>query len=537
MADSTDLSDAANWYGDSGAMTFAGDATVTLSKDWTADLGDSSMHPGANGLHVVFDLGAENTLTLTNRFSAQYNNGTMELLSGKIVNAANVSNSDATPMGYDFSNWNAQRNNNTFRIKGESAAWEGSMAFNKSTGSRFEVLDGAHFNGGIRWNASTGANILIAGGAVVTNTHVSGAFSPFQGAGSRMVVSNAVLVQSSGSFAAFGGTARGSALEVLDGARVICAGRGMSVGGGAAATDDTVLVTNAFLSVGGSYYCSFKFNGTNNVFTVDDGGVLWVPGSNNHNGRTGNGTDNAYLGFAASSVGNVLRILSGGVVVTPTQANASSDAGAESVGIGWGSKFNVGWDQGSCSNRIEVLGGTARIGVIYVGGKSETSVGNALVVRDGGYVYAPYLYVADTNLLGGASFGGRNSVVIGGAGSQVVTDRAARFYGASELEFDLAEGAFSKIPLVANRGTLQFDAGCSLKIDGAKEIAKAGSATMTLVRRNAGAIALEDGVLEAWNAALAANGETKSCSLSLENGGKDIVLAIASSAATTITLR
>ena len=81
------LSDSANWFGNSGSMVFVSDASATLASDWTAALGDGKMKMKADGAKVTLDIGAANTLSLTNHFYVGVNDATVEIVSGTVTNA------------------------------------------------------------------------------------------------------------------------------------------------------------------------------------------------------------------------------------------------------------------------------------------------------------------------------------------------------------------------------------------------------------------------------------------------------------------
>ena len=310
--------------------------------------------------------------------------------------------------------------------------------------------------------------------------------------------------------------------------------RCIHIGDSAGADSNTVSIANGVFR-GGTYYCAFHVGGNGGSFNeveVRNGGLLELGVSRGWTGRNpGNGNDNSYVGFGSGASCNAIRVLTGGVFRCPDVAKYGQDS------YHTGSKLNIGFSANTCSNRLEVLGGTAKIGIIYVGGTNETSVANALVVSNG-TVNSSSVYVSqDTTLPAGTPFAAPNTLLVKGTSSLVKTTANLVFYEKGELSLDLTDGVYGTIPLQATGGALEFKTGSTIKVKNTKAIARAGSAKVVVARRSAGAITLASGLLETWNAALVADKETKGCEFSLANNDKDLVLKIGGEAATILCFR
>jgi hypothetical protein len=160
------------------------------------------------------------------------------------------------------------------------------------------------------------------------------------------------------------------------------------------------------------------------------------------------------------------------------------------------------------------------------------------MVVSNGNVKVRYLYVSQTNSLPeGVSFAGANIFEIAGTNSVVKSQTQMRFYADAELSLDFSEGFYKEIPLLAESGTMQFDAGSSVSLKNIEDVCSSGGATVTIARCSARAITIEDGTIEAWNASLAADPKTAGCVFSLANGGKDLVLKISKFTGFIFTVR
>lgn len=384
--------------------------------------------------------------------------------------------------------------------------------------------------------AGTGVSnaVTVADGAQVSVTQYSTGHQSlvvgYSGGGNLLTIESGGIVTNGASGTPSLGYASSDNRIVVDGGK-LHSSRSLVLGNNGGANSNSLSVANGIFR-GGTYYCTFRVGGSGsfNLAEVGDDGLLELMMKNGWSGRNpGQGNDNSYVGFGNGACHNVLRVLAGGTVITPSAFGNSSFAS--------GAKLNVGLDPNTCSNRLEVLGGTAKIGIIYIGGTNETSVGNAMVVSNG-TVNASKVFVSQTDTLPpGVPFSAPNALEIAGTNSLVQTESDMRFYNKAELSLDFADGAYATVPLLANKGTLQFDTGSTIKVKNTKAIVHAGGAKVTVARRSAGAITLASGLLETWNAALAADKATKGCEFSLGNSDKDLVLKIGGDVATILCFR
>ena len=379
------------------------------------------------------------------------------------------------------------------------------------------------------YNASGVSNtVTVADGATVKMTKSTSGMENLvvgaSGGWNRLVLESGAIVTNAGTGVPRLGQNSGHNTIEIDGGRFY-AGRSMRIGDAVGANSNTLSIADGICR-GATYYCTFRVGadgGSFNDVEVRDGGLLELGTSNGWTGRhPGNGTDNSYVGFGNGASCNAIRVLKGGVFRCPATTKYGQDT------YHTGSKLNIGFEANTCSNRLEVLGGTAKIGIIYIGGTNETSVGNAMVVSNG-TVNASKVFVSQTDTLPpGVPFSAVNALEIAGTNSLVQTESDMRFYDKAELSLDFADGAYATVPLLANKGTLQFDTGSMISVKNVASLRSAGGAKVTIARRTAGSITLAAGLLDTWNAALAADDETKGCAFSLANDGKDLMLKLPS---------
>ena len=405
------------------------------------------------------------------------------------------------------------------------------------TGAGTEVVGNRGLYVGGRNSSGVSNTVTVADSAILQISEgVSGYDNlvvGYSGGWNRLVIeSGAVVTNYASGSPRLGQNSSHNAIEI-NGGRLNSA-RCLRIGDSVGANSNTLAIADGVFR-GGTYYCTFRVGGDGGSFNeveVRDGGLLELGVSRGWTGRhPGNGNDNSYVGFGNGASCNAIRVLEGGVFRCPETTKYGQDS------YHTGSKLNIGFAANTCSNRLEVLGGTAKIGIIYVGGTNETSVANALVVSNG-TVNAASVYVSqDTTLPAGTPFAAPNTLLVKGTNSLVKTTANLIFYEKGELSLDLADGVYGTIPLQATGGALEFKTGSTIKVKNTKAIARAGSAKVVVARRSAGAITLASGLLETWNAALVADKETKGCELSLANNDKDLVLKIGGEAATILCFR
>jgi len=417
----------------------------------------------------------------------------------------------------------------TLRIGASGSTWNKALVTGDGT---FVDAQYGLYIGGLGTDGTGVSNaVTVADGAQVSVTqHSSGHQSlgvGYSGGGNLLTIESGSIVTNGASGTPYLGYASSNNRIVVNGG-TLHSSRCLVLGNNSGANSNSLSVANGTFR-GGSYFCTFRVGGSGsfNLAEVGDGGLLELMMSRGWAGRNpGNGNDNSYVGFGNGASHNVLRVLAGGTVITPSAYGNSSFAS--------GAKLNVGLDRNTCSNRFEVLGGTAKIGQIYIGGTNETSVGNTMVVSNG-TVNASKVFVSQTDTLpSGVSFSAVNALEIAGANSLVQTESEMRFYDKAELSLDFADGAYVTVPLLANKGTLQFDTGSMISVKNVASLRSAGGAKVTIARRTAGAITLAAGLLDTWNAALAADDETKGCAFSLANDGKDLMLKLPSTLGMTV---
>ena len=473
-----DLSDSSNWTGSSGNYLFnASVSGLYLSQDWSCP---TNFMVSSDGVTVSLALGADRTLSLSSTQHVSLmgcDNSTFELTSGKIDHPAGREIYLLSPSS---PNKNKNYTNNTFRITGQGTilqTFNKAVVSAKGSGGKFEIADGAEFKGGIRFydNNNTDQTVLVSTNGTLTSYMSYGASAgacayPSQtggGRGIRTVVDGGTLTATYLNFAN-----NEWSFEVKNGGKAQFSKNGMVIGSGS----------------------SF------NVVEIGDGGVFEEKSTNNGLFTIGNG---------AGATGNVVRVLSGGVL-------RFTDAFDDDAPCSYG-KFQIGYSE-AVSNRVEVLGGTLITDRVYVGGDvaNKPGDGNALVVSNG---------TMKTWHVAFSPRGGNNMLDIAGTTSAITTQSQLVFTN-TVVTLDFADGKYTSIPLQAEAGTLVFNAGTTFALKNIKPAVRAGGGSVTIARRTAGAITIASGLLDAWNAALAADEATEGCAFSLANGNKDLVLKL-----------
>ena len=401
-------------------------------------------------------------------------------------------------------------------------------------GSTFVDAGYGLYVGGLGSDGSGVSNVVtIADGATVSVTQYSSGHQSlcvgYNGGWNELTIGGNASLTNGASGTPFVGYASSNNKIIVDGGRLY-SGRCLVLGSERGADSNLLYVANGRFQ-GGTYYGTFQVGGkgSHNLLEIAEGGLVELKTSNDWSGRYGNGSDNSYVGREDGSSFNAIRVRNGGALRCPSTYGIDPN---------WGKgKINIGFGRNTCSNRLEVLAGSANIGCVYIGGTNETSVGNAMVVSNGN-VKVRYLYVSQTNSLPeGVSFAGANIFEIAGTNSVVKSQTQMRFYADAELSLDFSEGFYKEIPLLAESGTMQFDAGSSVSLKNIEDVCSSGGATVTIARCSAGAITIEDGTIEAWNASLAADPKTAGCVFSLANDGKDLVLKISKFTGFIFTVR
>lgn len=481
-----DLSNSANWTGTSGNYLFSSSASgLYLSQNWSCP---ASFMVSTDGATVSLALGEGRTLSLTSTAHVSLmncDNSTFELSSGTIDHTVNKEIYLLSPQTVS----NTKRyTNNTFRITGSGTLLQTiNKAVISAKGSKgtFEITDGAEFKGGIRFygNATTDQTVLVRNGGTLTSYMTSGGECAYPsqgggGTGCTTIVDGGTLTAKTLSF-----VDKGWKFEVKNGGK-------------------------AQFSAHGSYLGK---NTSFNEITVGDGGVLESKTTNNGQFFIGNGN---------GSTGNVVRVHSGG-----TMRFTDNFGDNESCSYG---KFELGYGEGSVSNRLEVLGGTLVTDRVYVGGDTTTaSSGNAVVVSNG---------TMKTWHVAFSQKGGENALEIAGT-NPVITTQSQMTFTNCVITLDFADGAYTGVPLQAQAGSLVFNNGTTFALENVKAVRSAGGAKVTVARRTAGAITLAAGLLDTWNAALAADDETRGCAFSLANDGKDLTLKLSSTLGMMVIVR
>lgn len=455
-ATSTLISDSANWFGDSGSMVFVSDAVATLASDWTAALGDGKMKMKEDGAKVTLDIGAANTLSLTNHFYVGANDATVEIVSGTVTNVLD--------QNFYIGNEGGAYSGATLEVEDAALVTKGSVVVGNGGGASdnaFVAKGGASvyanmINVGV--NVGTNNLFLVQGGAVVES------YSGFE-IGTTSGTNNEFRVTGSGT--KFTQSATASVVSYI--------------GKGANSVSNRFVVADGALAVFNRILCIGTGSSYGNLFRVESGGIVT--------------NANVFLGHNNG-------------------AKYGECARAEVVGEGseWKTAYFAvinGTDDAQKSHECFVgKGGTLNVNnsLSFVGN------GNRLVVDDATVNIGASLFT--TNTQEGVTGASGTTIKIGGARASITCNQLngadASFEGSEVIEFVIPEDGWATAPFTPYFG-FKIPSGVTLRIDAdsVKAYLRAhpsgGTVPLMQVRRSGSTLTVED--LAALSANLPSNCE------------------------------
>ena len=457
------LSDSGNWLGESGSMVFASEATATLGGDWTAALGDGKMKMKAPGATATLDLGAANTLFLTNHFYVGANDATVEIVSGTVTNVNNL-NFYIGNEGTGYYGSSLLVTNATLATGGEITVGNGNAGGNSFVATKDAKVYVNKINVGVNDRIGSGNLFLATTGAQVES--YSGV-----DVGLKNATNNEFRVTGSGT--KFTQAATTSVVSYIGKGRGSVSNR-LVVADGALADFKRIMV------IGGGYGCG-------NFFRVDTGAIVT--------------NANVFLGH---------------------HDNAKNGECARAEIVGEGSEWSPahfyvinGTDDATKSHKLFMGdGGTLNVrnSLYFVGN------GNRLVVDDATVNIGASFFTTNTQQHVTGATG--TTIKIGGARAKLscrdLNGTDAGFVGSEVVEFAIPCSGWAEAPFSAHN-SFRIPSGVTLRIDAdsvkAYLLANPGGGTVPLMRtRKSGTeITVED--VEALSANLP-NG----CSLVNESG-------------------